>query len=161
MCWLIQVREWMLSGNLTICPVQEFIQRWGVVEDSPVELVGDPGDGTTIDLDEPFLLRWNHFHVYVIKDSRIGCDDDGWFVKTNKEPSYPHFFHLFTHTEIRSVLFKGDLDIRYIGFGDQSKRDVPCFQLSLPPDLQPAPYVGFNLTFVCPEGEVFDNIMIL
>ena len=112
----------MLSDNL--CPVQEFIQRWGVLEDSPVELVGDPGDGTTIDLDEPFLLRWNHFHVYVIKDSRIGCDDDGWFVKTNKEPSYPHFFHLFTHTEIRSVLFKGDLDIRYIGFGDQSKRDV-------------------------------------
>ena len=50
MCWLIQVREWMLSDNLTICPVQEFIQRWGVVEDSPVELVGDPGDGTTIDL---------------------------------------------------------------------------------------------------------------
>ena len=26
-----------------------------------------------------------------------------------------------------------------------------------PPDLQPAPYVGFNLTFVCPEGEVFDH----
>ena len=43
--------------NLTICPVQELIQRWAVLEDSSVELVGDPGDGTTIDLDEPFLLR--------------------------------------------------------------------------------------------------------
>ena len=36
-------------------------QRWAVLEDSPVELVGDPGDGTTIDLDEPFLLRWNNW----------------------------------------------------------------------------------------------------
>ena len=43
--------------NLTIFPVQELIQRWAVLEDSSVELVGDPGDGTTIDLDEPFLLR--------------------------------------------------------------------------------------------------------
>ena len=57
------------------------------------------------------------------KDSRIGCDGDGWFVLANKEPSYPHFFHLFSHTEIKSVLIKGDLDIRYIGFGDQSKRE--------------------------------------
>ena len=55
------------------------------------------------------------------KDPRIGCDGDGWFVLVNKEPSYPHFFHLLSHTEIKSVLIKGDLDIRYIGFGDQSK----------------------------------------
>ena len=41
----------------------------------------------------------------------------------NKEPSYPHFFHLFSHTEIKSVLIKGDLDVRYIGFGDQSKKE--------------------------------------
>ena len=25
------------------------------------------------------------------------------------------------------------------------------------PDLQPAPPVGFNVTFVCPEGQVFDH----
>ena len=42
------------------CAVHELIQRWGVLEDTPVGLAGDPGDGTSIDLDEPFLLRCNH-----------------------------------------------------------------------------------------------------
>ena len=46
-----------IFDNLTICPVQEMIQRWGVPENITTGLVGEPGDGTTIDLDEPFLLR--------------------------------------------------------------------------------------------------------
>ena len=87
-------------------------------------LAGDPGDGTSIDLDEPFLLRCNHnSNSGVIQDSRVGCDDDGWMVQPNKEQGYPHFFHIFSHTEITSVLIKGDLDVRYIGFGDQSKEE--------------------------------------
>ena len=53
----------------------------------------------------------------------MGCDDDGWMVQPNKEQGYPHFFHIFSHTEVTSVLIKGDLDIRYIGFGDQSKEE--------------------------------------
>ena len=61
--------------------------------------------------------------VGVIQDSRVGCDDDGWMVQPNKEQGYPHFFHIFSHTEVTSVLIKGDLDIRYIGFGDQSKEE--------------------------------------
>ena len=60
--------------------------------------------------------------VGVIKESRVGCDDDGWMVRPNKEQGYPHFFHIFSHTEVTSVLIKGNLDVRYIGFGDQSKK---------------------------------------
>ena len=56
----------MIIDEAFYFPVQEFIQRWGVLEDSPVELVGDPGDGTTIDLDEPFLLRWNHSRMCML-----------------------------------------------------------------------------------------------
>ena len=60
----------------------------------------------------------------------------------NKEPSYPHFFHAMSPTEISAVKVTGDVEIGYIGFG--SKGSIT----------QPAPPVGFNLTFVCPEGEV-------
>ena len=38
-------------------PEQEFIQRWAVPENITSGLIGEPGEGTTIDLDEPFLLR--------------------------------------------------------------------------------------------------------
>ena len=112
-----------LDSEQVQCAVHELIQRWGVLEDTPVGLAGDPGDGTSIDLDEPFLLRCNHnSNSGVIQDSRVGCDDDGWMVQPNKEQGYPHFFHIFSHTEITSVLIKGDLDVRYIGFGDQSTK---------------------------------------
>ena len=43
--------------HVLVDPVQEFIQRWAVPEDVPADVAGEPGDGTTIDLDEPFLLR--------------------------------------------------------------------------------------------------------
>ena len=91
----------------------------------------------------------------------------------NKEPSYPHYFHALSPTEISSVKVTGDVEIGYIGFGSKGlhnhvmPNDLQCnvsiiaegliphnnhiFLLS---DLQPAPPVGFNLTFVCPEGEV-------
>ena len=52
--------------NLPICqeafhvlvqPDQEFVQRWAVTENTTTGLAGEPGDGTTVDLDEPFILR--------------------------------------------------------------------------------------------------------
>ena len=43
--------------HVLVDPVQEFIQRWAVPEEAPSDIAGEPGDGTTIDLDEPFLLR--------------------------------------------------------------------------------------------------------
>ena len=75
----------------------------------------------------------------------------------NKEPSYAHFFHVFSHTEIKNILVTGDAEIGYIGFGEKGKiKDIRPTIVNIP-DLQPAPGVGFNLTFVCPEGQVLDN----
>ena len=35
----------------------DMIQRWGTLS-GVREGVGEPGEGTTIDTDEPFMLRW-------------------------------------------------------------------------------------------------------
>ena len=43
--------------HVLVDPAQELIQRWAVPEETPTDIAGEPGDGTTIDLDEPFLLR--------------------------------------------------------------------------------------------------------
>ena len=76
----------------------------------------------------------------------------------NKEPSYAHFFHVFSHTEIKNILVTGDAEIGYIGFGEKGRMgDVNPYSSLNIPDLQPAPGVGFNLTFVCPEGQVLDD----
>ena len=74
---------------------------------------------------------------------RVGCDEDGWMVKVNDEPTYPHFFHQVSVANIQRLEVSGQADISYVGFG--------------PSDLTPAPPVGFNLTFICPEGQVFDH----
>ena len=47
----------MIIDEAFYFPVQEFIQRWAVPENITSGLVGEPGEGTTIDVDEPFLLR--------------------------------------------------------------------------------------------------------
>ena len=47
--------------HVLVDPVQEFIQRWAVPEEAPTDVAGEPGEGTTIDLDEPFLLRLGGF----------------------------------------------------------------------------------------------------
>ena len=116
-------------------PEQEFIQRWAVPENITSGLIGEPGEGTTIDLDEPFLLRWPDLYnpvsvssLFSIYIPRIGCDADGWMVLPNKEPSYAHFFHVFSHTEIRNILVTGDAEIGYIGFGEKGERNLQsCF----------------------------------
>ena len=36
---------------------QEFIERWGVSGNITMGLQGERGDGTTIDKDEPFIIR--------------------------------------------------------------------------------------------------------
>ena len=103
----------------------------------------------------------------------------------NKEPSYPHYFHALSPTEISAVKVTGDVEIGYIGFGSKglhnhavhvmpnaiqcnvsmtAKSLIPHITfakgkiLFLLSDLQPAPPVGFNLTFVCPEGEVTSKL---
>ena len=126
----------------------------------------------------------NHFSsgrgVSKLKQSfRIGCDADGWMILPNKEPSYPHYFHALSPTDISSVKVTGDVEIGYIGFGSKGLQNhimpntLKCSVSIIAKifishnhhickmentfsttDLQPAPPVGFNLTFVCPEGEV-------
>ena len=55
----------------------------------------------------------------LLQSFRIGCDADGWMVMANKEPSYPHFFHAMSPTEISAVKVTGDVEIGYIGFGSK------------------------------------------
>ena len=52
--------------------------------------------------------------------------------------SYPHVLHRIPISEVTKVSFYGGLEMSFAGFGGA--------------DLTPAPEVGFNLTFACPEG---------
>ena len=92
--------------HILVDPDKEFVQRWGVFQNTTVGLVGNPGDGTTIDRDEPFVLSFL-------------CDEDGWTFSANKEPNYPHFFHPFSPAEITGIQISGDLAISYVGFGNE------------------------------------------
>jgi hypothetical protein len=43
--------------HLVLDPDLEFLLRWGVVANVTAGLSGEPGEGTTIDRDEPFTIR--------------------------------------------------------------------------------------------------------
>ena len=43
--------------HVLVDPDLEFVQRWAVFRNETNGLVGTLGDGTTIDKDEPFVLR--------------------------------------------------------------------------------------------------------
>ena len=43
--------------HLRIHPDQEYIERWGVASNVTLGQAGGEGDGTTIDRDEPFIVR--------------------------------------------------------------------------------------------------------
>jgi hypothetical protein len=105
---------------------------------------------------------------------RASCDSDGWNLVVNKEKPYPTFFHILPASQIISVEVTGDITVRsvlahiaflklitavsffgrifnfnfsycfsYVGFGAKN--------------MVFAPPVGFNLTFVCPPGQVFES----
>ena len=42
----------------------KFVQRWGVLDNVTEEILGSPGEGTSIDYDEPFIIRFV-FHFYM------------------------------------------------------------------------------------------------
>ena len=42
--------------------------RWSVDNLTTVDHQGEPGDGTSVDMEEPFLLS-------------LSCDDDGWIIQ--------------------------------------------------------------------------------
>jgi len=89
----------------------EFVERWANRDNTTVGKQGNPGDGTSIDRDEPFVIR-------------ISCDTDGWVVKSNKEKDYPTFLHIIQPVEILDIQVLGDVEISYIGFGDDSKTSL-------------------------------------
>ena len=91
---------------------------------------------------------------------RITCDEDGWGLKVNDEKPYDVFFHVTRISEISQIRFTGQAIISYVGIGKGIYDLYPLtsqLTISLNLDLTPAPPVGFNLTFECPDGEVFDH----
>ena len=36
----------------------EVVQRWAVFNNETQEILGEPGEGTSIDFDEPFVIRY-------------------------------------------------------------------------------------------------------
>ena len=117
------------SFHIAVDIQSDVITRWAVAENITQEVQGRQGEGTSIDFDEPFVMRFE-------------CDEDGWVLKVNDEV-YQTYFHLFSSELIQTVELLGQADISYVGFGSK--------------DLTPAPPVGFNLTFICPDGQVFEH----
>ena len=75
------------------------------------DLQGQPGDGTTIDREEPFIIR-------------IRCDGDGWILQVNQEPAYDTFLHRVPVSHILNVKMTGSTHISYVGFGTDGKQRV-------------------------------------
>ena len=55
---------------------------------------------------------------------RLSCDEDGWVYRANTEEEHPNFFHVIQPVEITTINVFGDVEISYIGFGDESKSTV-------------------------------------
>ena len=83
------------------------------------------------------LIKINMFSVY--------CDEDGWGLQINEEDPYPHLLHRLDFTNLDKIQVKGSSLVSFAGV--------------VPFDLQPSSFfpVGFNLTWVCPEGMVFHH----
>ena len=92
------------SFHILIDIENDVITRWGVFENVTQELLGSPGEGTSIDFDEPFVLRFE-------------CDEDGWILMINEDHKYQTFFHLFSPDLVETVQLQGQADISYVGFG--------------------------------------------
>ena len=88
---------------------EEYIRRWGVMANITENVQGQPGDGTTIDRDEPFIIR-------------IKCDADGWILQVNKEPAYENYLHRVPLDDILNVKMKGSAHISYVGFGTDGNK---------------------------------------
>ena len=123
---------------------------------------------TTIDFEEPFVFKYLINCpplIFKLLDPsfffslRIQCDEDGWALTVNDEPPYPTFFHPFSPSLVQNLMIKGKIEISYIGFGSKSMMITNYYSYIyiLFLDIASAPPVNFNLTFVCPEGQVFSQ----
>ena len=67
--------------HLQIDPDNEFLARWAVVANVTTSVIGEPGDGTTIDRDEPFVIRCllltsiEAFHLISVSVSNVTRTD--------------------------------------------------------------------------------------
>ena len=100
-----------------------FVERWAKRENATVGKQGNPGDGTSIDRDEPFVIRWpwNWTSCGITAESgkqlivqRISCDTDGWVVKSNNEKDYPTFLHIIQPVEILDIQVRARLILFYL-----------------------------------------------
>ena len=85
---------------------------------------GELFEGTTIDYDEPFMIRQsqNCYKLsFFFAVCRIECDIDGWILKVNNEISYDTYYHIedLNIEDIQSVKIMGDVAISYTGFGSK------------------------------------------
>jgi len=119
-----------MGFHVLIDPGQETLFRWAVNQGEQSVVHGFANEGTTIDYDEPFIIT-------------VRCDEDGWSLQSNDDEPYPHFLHIIPVNNITRLEVKGNLEVSFVGFGAEN--------------LEPAPPVGFNLTFQCPQGKVFSH----
>ena len=86
---------------------------------------GELFEGTTIDYDEPFMIRLcqnsDQLSCFFAVICRIECDIDGWILKVNNEISYDTYYHIedLNIEDIQSVKIMGDVAISYTGFGSK------------------------------------------
>ena len=102
------------------------VYRYAVQNGTFSDIHGNINDDTTIDLDEPFTIKMH-------------CDGDGWVAKINEEKSFLHFLHVVPFQDITQLEVSGDLDVSFLGIGDEK--------------MTPAPQMGFNITYKCPPGQ--------
>ena len=84
-------------------------------------------------------------------------------LQVNDEPKYPTFFHQFSPNLIKSLRVTGKIEVSYVGFGKkgmETKNFVVQYFDYFFIDMVAAPPVGFNLTFVCPDGQVMSYVFL-
>ena len=91
--------------------------------------------------------RFSRFDVYWIQTNR----------QTDKQTDKPNLY-----IDVRSTSLILNLKTNYFSnffLNNQQIRQNPCqYKKNVHfSDLSPAPPIGFNLTYICPPGEVFDS----
>ena len=103
----------------------DVILRWGMFGNATQFPHGELFEGTTIDYNEPFMIRLcqnlDQLSCFFAVICRIECDIDGWILKVNNEISYDTYYHIedLNIEDIQSVKIMGDVAISYTGFGSK------------------------------------------
>ena len=90
---------------------KKVIERYSVTNGTKSNIDGKPGEGTSIDYDEPFVLN-------------LSCDQDGWILRINNEQSYQTILHAVPPDNLTMIWITGDIVINYMGIGDKGKTNT-------------------------------------